>query len=136
LSGVRGWLLLSLTVGLAASITLSETTLVVLAIWLVLGPRPASPSPRWPLLAPLSAFAGWTVVAVLASARPMESLLAARGLLTLGAFYVVLYALPDARAAGRFARLGEQPQPDGQIAISATPSLMTASPAGLVLSNA
>jgi hypothetical protein len=39
-------------------------------------------------------------------------------------------------AARRFARLGEQPQPDGQIAISATPSLMTASPAGLVLSNA
>jgi O-antigen ligase len=103
LSGVRDWLLLSLTVGLAASITLSETTLVVLAIWLVLGPRPASPSPRWPLLAPLSVFAGWTVVAVLASARPMESLLAARGLLTLGAFYVLLYALPDARAAGRFA---------------------------------
>src|SRR5438876_733727 len=39
-------------------------------------------------------------------------------------------------AARRFTRLGEQPQPDGQIAISATPSLMTASPAGLVLSNA
>jgi hypothetical protein len=39
-------------------------------------------------------------------------------------------------AARRFAGLGEQPQPDGQIAISATPSLMTASPAGLVLSNA
>ena len=39
-------------------------------------------------------------------------------------------------ATRRVARLGEQPQPDAQIAISATPSLMTASPAGLVLSNA
>jgi hypothetical protein len=39
-------------------------------------------------------------------------------------------------AACRVARLGEQPQPDAQIAISATPSLMTASPAGFVLSNA
>jgi hypothetical protein len=39
-------------------------------------------------------------------------------------------------AARRLARLREQPQPDAQIAISATPSLMTASPAGLVVSNA
>ena len=39
-------------------------------------------------------------------------------------------------ATRRLARLGEQPQPDAQIAISATPSLMTASPAGLVVSKA
>lgn len=61
------------------------------------------PRLSWPLLAPLAAFAAWTVVAALASARPMESLLGARGLLTLGAFYVVLYALPDTRGASRFA---------------------------------
>ena len=30
---MRGWLLLALTLGLAASITLSEATLVVLAVW-------------------------------------------------------------------------------------------------------
>jgi len=42
-------------------------------------------------------------VAALASARPVESLLAAKGLLTLGAFYVVLHALPDRAAARRFA---------------------------------
>jgi len=103
LSAVVGWLLLALTVGLAASITLSETTLVVLALWLVFGPRQALPRAGWPLLAPLAAFAAWTVVAALASARPVESLVAARGLLTLGAFYVMLHALPDARVAGRFA---------------------------------
>src|SRR5206468_1750289 len=106
-------LLLALTVGLAASITLSEATLVVLAVVLVVGGRPApqrAASPRaarpkatWPLIGPLIAFALWTLVTVLASGHPGESLLASRGLLTLGAFYVVLNALPDARAAGRFA---------------------------------
>src|SRR5262249_54841776 len=39
-------------------------------------------------------------------------------------------------APRRLTRLGEQPQPDAQIAISATPSLMTASPAGFALSKA
>ena len=39
-------------------------------------------------------------------------------------------------APRRLTRLGEQPQTDAQIAISATPSLMTASPAGLVVSKA
>jgi O-antigen ligase len=48
------------------------------------------------------AFAGWTLVTVVASNHPGQSLLASRGLLTLGAFYVVLNALPDTRAAGRF----------------------------------
>ena len=101
---MRGWLLLALTVGLAASISLAEITLVLLAAWLVFGPRPAAlPRAGWPLLGPLAAFAVWTLVAALASARPVESLLAAKGLLTLGAFYVVLHALPDRAAARRFA---------------------------------
>ncbi len=39
-------------------------------------------------------------------------------------------------ASCRLARLGKQSQPDAQTAISATPSLMTASPAGLVVSKA
>ena len=104
MSNVRGWLLLALTVGLAASISLAEITLVLLAAWLVFGPRPAvRPRAGWPLLGPLAAFAVWTLVAALASARPVESLLAAKGLLTLGAFYVVLHALPDRAAARRFA---------------------------------
>ena len=94
---------MALTVGLAASITLSETTLVALALVLVLGPRSERPRVSWPLIGPIAAFAVWTLVAVLASARPADSLLASRGLLTLLAFYVVLHALPDVRAAMRFA---------------------------------
>jgi O-antigen ligase len=103
LSVVRDWLLVALTAGLAASITLSEATLVVLALVLVLGPRAARPRASWPLIGPMLAFALWTLVTVLASARPGESFMASRGLLTLLAFYVVLHALPDARAAARFA---------------------------------
>jgi O-antigen ligase len=103
LSVLIAWLLWALTAGLAASISLSETTLVVLALVLVFGPRAARPRTGWPLIGPLLAFAGWTIVAALASARPGDSLLATKGLLTLGTFYVVLYALPDTRAAGRFA---------------------------------
>lgn len=101
---MRGWLLLALTVGLAASISLAELTLVLLAAWLVFGPRPPdAPRAGWPLLGPLAAFAAWTLVAAIASSRPGESILAAKGLLTLGAFYVVLHALPDRAAARRFA---------------------------------
>ena len=103
MSALIAWLLWALTAGLAASISLSETTLVVLALVLVFGPRSARPRTGWPLIGPLLAFAGWTIVAALASARPGDSLLATKGLLTLGTFYVVLYALPDTRAAGRFA---------------------------------
>src|SRR5439155_1650071 len=85
-SGVRGTLLVALVAGLAASITLAETTLVVLALWLVFGPRPAGTlRVRWPLLAPFVAFAVWTLVAALASDRPREGLLSSRRVLTLGA---------------------------------------------------
>lgn len=94
---------MALTVGLAASISLSETALVALALVLVLGPQSERPRAGWPLIGPIAAFAAWTLVTVLASARPAESLLASRGLLTLLAFYVVLHALPDVSAAVRFA---------------------------------
>jgi len=59
---VRDGLLVALVLGLAASITLSETTLVVLALWLLFGRRPAraAPGPGWPLRAPMAAFAAWT----------------------------------------------------------------------------
>jgi O-antigen ligase len=110
LNRARDWLLWALTVGLAASITLSETTLVVLAGLLLVGGwlarKRAAPARAarvaWPLLGPVLAFALWTLVTVVASPYPGQSLLASRGLLTLGAFYVVLNALPDARAAARF----------------------------------
>ena len=103
MSVARRWLLLALTAGLAASISLSEATLVVLAFLLILGPPAARPRASWPLIGPMLAFAVWTLATVLVSARPAESFMASRGLLTLGAFYVVLHALPDTRAAVRFA---------------------------------
>ena len=43
MSALLAWLLWALTAGLAASITLSETTLVVLAVLLVVVPRAARP---------------------------------------------------------------------------------------------
>ena len=102
MSALLGGLLWALTAGLAASITLSETTLVVLAVVLVFGRQRARPRVSWPLLGPLVVFALWTLVNALASPRPAESLLACRGLLTLGAFYVVLNTVPDTRTAARF----------------------------------
>src|SRR5207247_10504307 len=47
-------------------------------------------------------FAAWTLVAALAAPRLVESLAATKGLLTLGAFYVVVHACPSRRAAERF----------------------------------
>lgn len=103
MSALRAWLLRALTLGLVASISLSEITLVVLGVLLAVGPRSDRPRSGWPLIGPVMAFAAWTLMTALASTRPAESLMAARGILTFGAFYVVLYALPDVRAARRFA---------------------------------
>jgi O-antigen ligase len=50
----------------------------------------------------VAAFAAWTLISALASAHPLESLTTAKGLLTLGTLYVLVAALPDARAARRF----------------------------------
>jgi O-antigen ligase len=103
IAAVRRWLLLVLTLGLAASISLSQITLVVLAAWLVFGPREVgAPRAGWPLAGPLAAFAAWTLVAALAAPRLAESLVATKGLLALGAFYVVLHACPSRREAERF----------------------------------
>lgn len=102
MSATREWLLRALVIGLAASITLSETVLVLLAVVLAFGPRAARPRAVWPLIGPLIAFALWTLVSAFASGHVAESLLASRGLLTLAAFYVVLNALPDTGAAGCF----------------------------------
>ncbi len=54
---LRDALVVALVVGLAVSITLSETSLVVLAVWLV-WTRHARTMSRtsWPLLAPVLAF--------------------------------------------------------------------------------
>ena len=91
-----------LAVGLACSITLSEVTLLVMAAVLLARARGAT----WraaPLAGPLLAFAGWTLLTAALSAQPAGSLRTARSLLVLGALWVVYAALPDTRAARRFA---------------------------------
>jgi len=94
----------ALVIGLAVSITLSETTLVVLAVWLLLARRTGVLGPlRWPLLGPIAAFSAWTIVAALASARPADSLYQCKHLLTLAALFVVVNALPEPADARRFA---------------------------------
>lgn len=89
----------ALLVGLAVSISLSEIALGVLLVCLLVERR------RWtlPLVAPIAAFAAWTIVSALASARPLDSLLAAKGLVWLATTWVVLNALDDRAAAHRFA---------------------------------
>ena len=95
-------LLLVLAAGLAFSITLSETTLVVLAVVLVLGGS-VDALRRAPLVAPIGAFAAWTLVAAALSAEPADSLRATRSLLPLATMWIVLAALPSSAAARRFA---------------------------------
>ncbi|HEU5321568.1 MAG TPA: hypothetical protein VFX28_12235, partial [Methylomirabilota bacterium] len=104
LLALRGWLLPALVAGLAASVSLAQAALAALAVWVLVARRRGLVAPlQWPLAAPLAAFAGWSVVAALASERPLESLAGARGLLDLAGLWVVLNALPDAGAARRFA---------------------------------
>jgi len=97
----RGVLLGAYIAGLGVSITLAETALVLLALrwlWRVGTGRARA---GWPLAWPLAAFAAATLLAAALAQRPGESLVAARKLLLLGSLWVVLDALPDARAARR-----------------------------------
>ncbi len=99
---VRDGLIVALVLGLAASISLSEVSIVALAsclVWI----RPLRSWRAWPLLAPLAAFAVWSVIVALVSAAPWESLSATRSLLPLATFWVVVGALDDPAAAHRFA---------------------------------
>jgi putative inorganic carbon (HCO3(-)) transporter len=105
-SPLRFWLLVVLVIGLVASISLAEIALGVLAahvLWRrrVDGGRPL----QWPMLGVIAAYAAWSVVAALAAARPLESVRSVKSVVWFGAIYVVLAALPDARAARRFATL-------------------------------
>jgi O-antigen ligase len=107
--GASAWLdpervlLVLLVAGLAASITLSQTMLVVLAVWLVRERVRARLRLDWPLLAPMATFAGWTVVSALLSAAPADSLRAAHSLVGLVTLWVVLHAVRDAGRARWFA---------------------------------
>ncbi len=99
---LRAALLLALAGGLAASITVSEIALALLAV-LALAAGRAAVLRAVPLPGPLLAFAAWTLITVATSADPAASLRSARNLLVLGALWVVHAALPDAAAARRFA---------------------------------
>jgi O-antigen ligase len=97
-------LLVALVLGLALSISVSQITLAALGGWVLLARRVGRLGPlRTPLLGPLAAFAAWSVVTALASARPLESLVACKNLLNLAALLVIVNALSNAALARRFA---------------------------------
>jgi O-antigen ligase len=100
----RTALLAALAVGLLASISVTQIALAALLVWVVLARRAALIPPlRAPLLGPIVAFAAWSVVAALASDRPLESLVSAKGLLNLGAMFVLANVLSEPALARRFA---------------------------------
>jgi len=104
---VERGLLWALILGLGFSITLAEASLGALGLcWMARLREPG----RWrslsfPLIAPCLALVAATVVAALASARPLASLASCKDLLRLGAIYLVLHAVADARGAFRFLSL-------------------------------
>jgi O-antigen ligase len=100
----RRVLLVALSAGLSASISLSQVTLAVLAAWLVvdwLRGRRRVGAP--PLAAPMVAFTVWTVMAVVASPAPRDSAWAARSVLLLATPWIVAHVLDDAARARWFA---------------------------------
>jgi O-antigen ligase len=94
-------LLACFVLGLGFSITLSETTLALLALLWLWRLRDGEYRRRasWPLAAPVMGFSGATVLSALLSGHPGESLLASKGLLLVLAFYVTADALPGWEAA-------------------------------------
>ena len=92
--------------GLTVSITVSETMLVALTVVLAAECWWRRSPPRdWPLAIPMLVFVAATLLAAAASGRPLDSLVSAKSLLTLGAFYVMVLALPGAAAAHRAFRV-------------------------------
>ena len=93
LHSTRTFLLLTLVFGLAFSISVSQITLGVLAVWVLLARWTGrGVALRLPLLGPVAVFAACSVVAALASARPGESLASCKGLLDLAALFVIASA--------------------------------------------
>lgn len=99
----RRTMLALLVAGLAASITLSQTMLVVVAVWLVRERHRGRLELAWPLAAPIAAFAAWTLLAAVLSGAPLESVRASHSLVGLATLWVVLHAVDDARRARWFA---------------------------------
>lgn len=101
---LRRILFAAFVIGLGLSITLSQSALAALtALWLW---RLRDPGARraqaWPLLAPVLAFAGATLLSALLSGELAWSLTASKGLLLIAALYVTADALEDVGSAGRF----------------------------------
>jgi putative inorganic carbon (hco3(-)) transporter len=100
----RAVLLAAFVVGLAVSISLSQIALTGLLIWVLLARWQGMLGPlRWPLWPPIAAFTAWSVVAALASTRPLESLVESKHLLTLGTVLIIANVLPDAATARKVA---------------------------------
>ncbi len=101
---VQRWLLSLFLVGLAFSITLSESVLFLLGcLWLWrLRDASARAALTFPLAAPVLALVGATLLSAVRAGDPAASLVNAKGLLLLATFYVVLEALPDVDAPDRF----------------------------------
>jgi O-antigen ligase len=99
----RRVLLVLLVAGLAASITLSQTMIVVLTFWLLRERHRGRLQLAWPLAVPIGAFAGWTLLTSLLSAEPADSVRASDSLIWLATIWVVLHAVDDARRARWFA---------------------------------
>jgi O-antigen ligase len=104
LGPARMFLLFALVFGLLASISVTQIALGALAVWVVLARRAGViPALRAPLLGPIVAFVVWTVVAALASERPLDSLLTARNALNLAALFVVVNVLSEPALVRRVA---------------------------------
>jgi putative inorganic carbon (HCO3(-)) transporter len=99
----RRVMLIALAAGLAASISLSQAMLAVLALWLLRERVRGRLVLSWPLAGPILAFTGWTLLTALASPAPADSLRVARSLLMLATLWIVLHALADAARARWFA---------------------------------
>ncbi len=101
---VQRWLLGLFLVGLAFSITLSESVLFLLGCLWVWRLRDASARTAlsFPLAAPVLALVGTTLLSAARAANPPASLVDAKGLLLLAILYVLVDALPDVDAADRF----------------------------------
>lgn len=92
-----------LAAGLAASISLSQAMLAVLALWLLRERIRGRRALSWPLAAPILAFAGWTLLTALASPAPWDSVRASRSVVMLATVWIVLHAVGTAARARWFA---------------------------------
>ena len=102
--GLQRLLFAAFVLGLGLSITLSQSALTALsALWLWRFRDPAvRRAQSWPLLAPVLAFGGATLLSALASGHPGASLFSSRGLLLALALYVTADALAGVDGAERF----------------------------------